>query len=320
MSQVLSNVWSGDNRALQILLILAAVVLVGAIAFFIFRLVFGHRLRIPGVARSRQPRLGLVDAFSLDGQRQLVIVRRDNVEHLLMIGGPNDLVVESQILRVSAPASSIAREALKPAQPLPAAAAPPVRAEKATGAEPSPPPRAAKPVQPAMVVEESRSAQESAPVTARPPESAPVRISPPPRRAESTFPAPIAPPAIAPDPAPPAKSEPVPARSALITPPPIPQRPRPTPVRPPLPQPIGARPATQISAPVVSNLAPQGPPSVTLQSPAPASSVPQLAAPSKPSPAPVNDLPMPPALKPDDSFSDLESLEAEMARLLGRNP
>ena len=41
---------------------------------------------------------------NLDGQRQLVIVRRDNVEHLLMIGGPNDVVVESQILRVAAPA------------------------------------------------------------------------------------------------------------------------------------------------------------------------------------------------------------------------
>jgi len=57
------------------------------------------RSRLPHSSRARVPRLGLVDAFDLDRQRQLVIVRRDNVEHLLMIGGPNDLVIESQIIR-----------------------------------------------------------------------------------------------------------------------------------------------------------------------------------------------------------------------------
>ncbi|MGQ0445176.1 MAG: hypothetical protein ACT4O2_08660, partial [Beijerinckiaceae bacterium] len=65
----------------------------------IFRLTFGRRLRLPRNGRARPPRLGTVDAFNLDHQRQLVIVRRDNVEHLLMIGGPNDLVIESEIIR-----------------------------------------------------------------------------------------------------------------------------------------------------------------------------------------------------------------------------
>jgi flagellar protein FliO/FliZ len=65
----------------------------------IFRLTFGRRLRLPRNGRARLPRLGTVDAFDLDRQRQLVIIRRDNVEHLLMIGGPNDLVIESQIIR-----------------------------------------------------------------------------------------------------------------------------------------------------------------------------------------------------------------------------
>src|ERR1700758_872602 len=69
----------------------------------VYRLVFAHRLRVPG-GRTRQPRLGLVDAFSLDGQRQLVLVRRDNVEHLVMIGGPNDVLIEPQINRAMAPA------------------------------------------------------------------------------------------------------------------------------------------------------------------------------------------------------------------------
>jgi hypothetical protein len=50
--------------------------------------------------------LGVVDAFDLDRQRQLVLVRRDNVEHLILIGGPNDLLVETAIIRLQ-PALSV---------------------------------------------------------------------------------------------------------------------------------------------------------------------------------------------------------------------
>jgi flagellar protein FliO/FliZ len=65
----------------------------------VFRFTFRRRLRLPRNGRARLPRLGTVDAFDLDRQRQLVIIRRDNVEHLLMIGGPNDVVIESDIIR-----------------------------------------------------------------------------------------------------------------------------------------------------------------------------------------------------------------------------
>ena len=67
----------------------------------IARMLMGGRLRLPG-GRTRQARLGIVDAFDLDRQRQLIIVRRDNTEHLIMIGGPNDLLIESEIVRVEA--------------------------------------------------------------------------------------------------------------------------------------------------------------------------------------------------------------------------
>ena len=50
-----------------------------------------------GIKPSSGRRLGIVDAFDLDRHRQLVIIRRDNVEHLIMIGGPNDLVIESDL-------------------------------------------------------------------------------------------------------------------------------------------------------------------------------------------------------------------------------
>jgi len=70
-----------------------------AVVVFVFHSVFGRRLRLPRNGRTRPVRLALVDAFDLDRKRQLVIVRRDNTEHLLMIGGPNDLVIESQFVR-----------------------------------------------------------------------------------------------------------------------------------------------------------------------------------------------------------------------------
>lgn len=44
----------------------------------------------------REKRIGVVERATIDGRR-LVLVRRDNVEHLIMIGGPIDLVVETGI-------------------------------------------------------------------------------------------------------------------------------------------------------------------------------------------------------------------------------
>jgi len=49
--------------------------------------------------RSRQPRLAVLDSAVVDARRRLVLIRRDNVEHLLMIGGPTDVVVEANVVR-----------------------------------------------------------------------------------------------------------------------------------------------------------------------------------------------------------------------------
>lgn len=46
----------------------------------------------------RQPRLSVMDAAAVDGRRKLVLIRRDDVEHLLLIGGPTDVVVEQNIV------------------------------------------------------------------------------------------------------------------------------------------------------------------------------------------------------------------------------
>jgi Transposase domain (DUF772) len=73
----------------------AIALLVAALLLLIFRRVFRRRLRVPETGNAG--RLGIVKTFALDQSRQLVVVRRDHVEHLVMIGGPNDLVVESDI-------------------------------------------------------------------------------------------------------------------------------------------------------------------------------------------------------------------------------
>jgi flagellar protein FliO/FliZ len=52
-------------------------------------------------SRGRQPRLAVLDAAAVDARRRLVLIKRDNVEHLLMIGGPTDIVVESNITRTA---------------------------------------------------------------------------------------------------------------------------------------------------------------------------------------------------------------------------
>ena len=54
-------------------------------------------------------RLAVVDAAAVDGRRRLVLIRRDNVEHLLMIGGPTDIVVEPNIVRAAAHEPPLAR-------------------------------------------------------------------------------------------------------------------------------------------------------------------------------------------------------------------
>jgi hypothetical protein len=74
--------------------------LIGAAAWAVRR--FGANRLGANAARGRQPRLAVIDAAAVDGRRRLVLIRRDNVEHLLMIGGPTDVVVEPNIVRANA--------------------------------------------------------------------------------------------------------------------------------------------------------------------------------------------------------------------------
>jgi flagellar protein FliO/FliZ len=123
MRQTLQSLFGFDLPTAQKWVIAFGVILVLLVLLGLFaRQIKDGRLRIKGQGggRTRQPRLGVVDIHDLDRQRQLVLIRRDNVEHLIMIGGASDVVVETNIVRSGARAAIPTQaEAGIPERPLP---------------------------------------------------------------------------------------------------------------------------------------------------------------------------------------------------------
>lgn len=107
--QFLTNLLGGsDNTYLTMALALGIVLVLIVLGLWVLKLL---TRATNSVAGGRNRRLGVVETLPLDPKRQLVIVRRDNVEHMLLIGGPQDVIVETGIEPVARPA--------KPAQPTP---------------------------------------------------------------------------------------------------------------------------------------------------------------------------------------------------------
>src|ERR1700761_7592955 len=95
----------GAEMPIYVQLFLALLIvlgLIGAAAWAVRRFGGAH---LGGTVRGRQPRLAVIEYATVDARRRLLLVRRDNVEHLMMIGGPTDVVVEPNIVR-AAPATS----------------------------------------------------------------------------------------------------------------------------------------------------------------------------------------------------------------------
>jgi flagellar protein FliO/FliZ len=79
---------------IRFILALAGVLaLIGVAAFILKRVGWGNMTGL----KSGQKRLAVTAALPLDGRRRLVLVRRDDVEHLILVGGPADLVIETGI-------------------------------------------------------------------------------------------------------------------------------------------------------------------------------------------------------------------------------
>lgn len=68
-----------------------------------------RRFGIAGRVMTRgNRRLGVVEVTALDARRRLVLIRRDNVEHLLLLGPTHDILIESDIGRSPAASASFA--------------------------------------------------------------------------------------------------------------------------------------------------------------------------------------------------------------------
>src|SRR5262245_12197351 len=131
----------------------AVLALIGGAAWLVRR--FANNRIGANTTRGRMPRLAVIDAAAVDGRRRLVLVRRDNIEHLIMIGGPADIVVETNIVRAMPQRDQIplrpgGGEAPPRIAPLPDVAweSEPARSEVFDHAEPvmpEPPPRQPRP-------------------------------------------------------------------------------------------------------------------------------------------------------------------------------
>src|SRR5712691_5036102 len=123
--------------------ILILIIVMIGVVFWLVRWFGGDRLGAAG-GRGRQPRLAVIEGAAVDGRRRLVLIRRDNVEHLLIIGGPTDVVVEQNIVRAAgapremAPARPpAAPDALPRAVPLGEGTMWPLQPEPAPRSEPA---------------------------------------------------------------------------------------------------------------------------------------------------------------------------------------
>jgi len=158
------SLFGAEMPLAKVIMFLVVVLAMIVISLWALRRFGGARIGATS-ARGRQPRLAVIDAAAVDGRRRLILIRRDNVEHLLMIGGPSDVVIEANIVRAvaqprEAPPPARASETFTraaalnegsgwPLQPEPA---PPARPQRVPPAEepgswpaepelPAPPPR-----------------------------------------------------------------------------------------------------------------------------------------------------------------------------------
>ena len=362
-----------------------AVVALAAIVFWVARRMTRGLNFSDGGQRGKRSRLGVIDAFDIDRQRRLILLRRDNVEHLVMIGGPNDVLIEPTIRRgVAQAARSQAASSGQPATtPTPAnlhprEVPPPTRPSEPTvqritpvavPPEPALAPRAANVAQrmsaspsPSPVAPPRTEPQPAArPDADRPHRSEPASVTPTPttqpqtrsrladsdlaamahkleealrrpgagapagaRAPTSPAPEPLAPkPAPAPAPKPAQAPPPAPPTGAMWMPTAL-SMPSATPARPartPDPQPKPPAPSSSPKSPQPPGPVPGAGASETTkpgEAPRAQNPVPSPSEGQKPPPRP------PAAAQPGSNLRndmpDLDSLEAEMAKLLGRPP
>jgi flagellar biogenesis protein FliO len=170
--QFITSLFGGEGNSLfTALFALGIVVVLIVLAVWLLKLVFNAS---GNIARGRNRRLSVVDSLALDPKRQLLIIRRDNIEHLILTGGPQDVVVETGIPVEDAPAQATRRPlpVAAPRRPVPArpAAAPTPELE----VKPTTAMERLRDLKPANLVATPRSLRQTGLMRAAPPVEAPV--------------------------------------------------------------------------------------------------------------------------------------------------
>ncbi len=113
--------WSGPVGLALIAVV--AVVLIGLLALVLRLTLFRHgKARRHARAAFSGTRVEVLETTVIDEDRKLVLIRCDDVEHLIVIGGPADLVVENDVKKARGPATAPA-PTQRPAQATPSQAA-----------------------------------------------------------------------------------------------------------------------------------------------------------------------------------------------------
>lgn len=137
---------------------------------------------------SQRRRLAIVESLDLDRHRRLVILRRDGVEHLVLVGGTSDLIVEAGIERATDRRLTDLPETrgtrTEPEEALRARVSPRLRAEPDLVREPVAP----EPARGADAPERSGTRQEPPPIA-----SAPLRAGTLPTASEGPAASPVPP-------------------------------------------------------------------------------------------------------------------------------
>ncbi|MEM8649486.1 MAG: hypothetical protein AAGF54_03050 [Pseudomonadota bacterium] len=114
--EYIQSLFSGEQgQGVQLVAISFALVICLILIFWIVRQINSAPTRKAN--KNRTPRLSITDSTRVDDKRYFVLIRRDNIEHLVLIGGGSDLVVESGIVRAKMPTKKPGQVATQPQVP-----------------------------------------------------------------------------------------------------------------------------------------------------------------------------------------------------------
>ncbi len=68
--------------------------LIGGFAILAKRAGLGNR---GPIARGKSKRLSIIESMSLDPKRRVVLIRRDNLEYMVLLGAQNEQIIESRL-------------------------------------------------------------------------------------------------------------------------------------------------------------------------------------------------------------------------------